>query len=349
MDYTKTMNMKQTDFAKRLTDFIGSYLPVECGVSQNTIKTYSYTFTLLLEYFKTQILLTPEKITLADITKSRVIGFLSWLEKERGCGVSTRNARLAALHSFFNYLQYRNVEGLAQWQEILSIKRKRTQSPEMSYLTIDGLKLLLRQPNLRTKNGRRDFVLLSLMYDSGCRVQELINLVPADIRMDDTTTVKLLGKGRKTRIVPLSPAQASNLMNFIKEWGLDEVNNLQKPLFQNPHGNRLSRMSILNIVKKYADMARKENPNLIPEEIGCHSFRHSKAMHMLEADINLVYIRDFLGHSSTTTTEVYARASEKMKNDALSKLDNTIIKEGKSSWQKDKGLMEYLKNLQNKY
>lgn len=349
VDLKPWRKMRTTDFARHLTDFIGNYLPIECGVSRLTVKNYSYAFSLLLSFFKEQEMMRPEQVSLKDITKERIIRFLNWIEKERGCSVSTRNNRLAALHSFFNYLQYRNVEGLAQWQDILSIKRKKTNSPEMSYLTIEGIKLLLRQPDLKSKVGRRDFVLLGLMYDSGCRVQELINLTPANIRCDETVTARLCGKGRKVRIVPLPKDQAANLLKFMEERGLDNPNSRGRPLFQNPQGNPLTRMAVLNIVKKYVDMARAKHPDIIPDGISCHSFRHSKAMHMLEADINLVYIRDFLGHSSTTTTEVYARASEKMKQEALSKLDKSIVKEGKTSWQKDKGLMAYLKDLQNKY
>lgn len=345
----KHMKMKQTDFARHLTDFIGKYLPVECGVTVNTIKTYSFTFMLFLQYYNEQLFIKPDNLTLSEISKKRVIDFLNWLEKDRNCSASTRNNRLAAIHSFFNYLQYRNVEGLSKWQEILSIRRKKSTAPEMSYLTIDGIKLLLRQPDLSTRTGRRDFVLLGLLYDSGCRVQELIDLTPANIREDSAVTVRLVGKGRKVRTVPLSKTEASNLLTYIKECGLDRPERISEPLFSNPQGNKLSRMAVLNIVKKYVRMAREKNPDLIPNDIGCHSFRHSKAMHMLEADINLVYIRDFLGHASTTTTEVYARASEKMKKDALQKLDKTIVREGKSSWQKDKALMAYLKDLQNKY
>lgn len=341
--------MKQTDFARHLSDFFGKYLPMECGVSSNTIKTYSYTFTLLLTYFEEEIFIKPENLCLADFTKERVIAFLNWLEKERQCSISTRNSRLAAIHSFFKYLQYRDIKSIAQWQDIMSLKRKRNVAPEMSYLTIEGIRLLLRQPDIRTRMGKRDFVLLGLLYDSGCRVQELINLTPGDIRQDETTTVRLVGKGNKVRLVPLSPPEAKNLLTYIKETELDKPDKRGKPLFQNPQGASLSRMAILNIVKKYVEMAKSKKPELIPDGIGCHSFRHSKAMHMLEADINLVYIRDFLGHSSTTTTEVYARASEKMKADALSKINPNIVKQGKTSWQRDKALMTYLKNLQNKW
>jgi site-specific recombinase XerD len=318
-------------------------------MSSGTVTTYSYAFSLLLEYMKTECALKPERVVLADFTKERVIHYLEWIERERKCGVSTRNARLAAIHSFFKYLQYRNVEGIVKWQDIMSIKRKKTSSPEMAYLTIEGIKLLLRQPDLRTGSGRRDFALLGLLYDSGCRVQELIDLTPSHLRFDETTTARLCGKGQKVRIVPLSSAQVANLKVYMAEADLNSPQNQNHPLFANPGGSKLSRMSVLNIVKKYTDMARAVSPDLIPKNIGCHSFRHSKAMHLLEADINLVYIRDFLGHSSTTTTEIYARASEKMKAKALAQLDPTIVTKGQTSWQKNKELLSYLKGLQTKY
>ena len=322
---------------------------MECGYSPNTVTTYSYTFSLFIEYMETEELVRPEKLTLDEVTKERVAGFLSWIEMERKCSPSTRNARLGALHSFFSYLQYRNVAGLAKWQDILSIKAKKPKAPEMAYLTIDGLKLILRQPDLKTRKGRRDFVLLGLLYDSGCRVQELIDLTPSSLRFDETATVRLFGKGNKARVVPLSDTQVANLKQYMAEERLTSPENQCHPLFPNPQGNKMSRMAVLNIVKKYHKMARAVSPELIPEDIGCHSLRHSKAMHMLEAEINLVYIRDFLGHVSTTTTEVYARVSEKMKQKALSKLNPGIVQEGKTSWQCDKELLSYLKSLQTKH
>lgn len=340
---------KITDFAKYLTDFLGHYLPVECGVSSNTVMTYSHTFTLFLRYMQREELIKAEKVCLKDITKQRIINFLKWLEEERKCSISTRNARLGALHSFFKYLQYRDAEGFARWQGVMTIRYKKNANPEMAYLTIEGIKLLLRQPDLTTHNGRRDFALLGLLYDSGARVQELIDLTPSSLRFGETTTIRLCGKGNKVRIVPLSENQVKNLKQYMTENGLFVPLENGHPLFCNPQKNKLTRMAVLNIVKKYASMARQENPSLIPEKIGCHSFRHSKAMHLLEADINLVYIRDFLGHSSTTTTETYARASEKKKQEALEKLNPGIVKKGKTYWQKDKELMQYLKNLQQKY
>lgn len=341
--------MKPTDFANALADFLGRHLTVECGYSRNTVVTYSHAFSLFIKYMEEAELVRPERLIFDEITKERVIGFLEWMEKERKCSPSTRNARLGALHSFFSYLQYKNVSGMAKWQDILSIRHKKQKATEMPYLTIEGLKVLLGQPDLNTRKGRRDFALLGLLYDSGCRVQELIDLTPSCFRFDETATVRLHGKGGKARVVPLSKTQVANLQQYMLEERLANPERQSHPLFPNPQGSKLSRMAILNIVKKYQKMARKVSPEQIPDDIGCHSFRRSKAMHMLEAEINLVCIRDFLGHSSTTTTEVYARASGKMKQKALSKLNPGIVQEGKTSWQSNKTLLSYLKSLQTKH
>lgn len=341
--------MKPTDFSKYLTNYLTQYLPVECGVSPNTIQTYSTTFMVLLKYFKTEEGISPDKLNLKDLTKDRVISFLAWLEKVRKCSVSTRNARLATLHSFFKYIQYRNVAGMRTWQEILSIHFKKSPAPEMAYLPIKGIRLLLEQPDVSTRIGRRDLALVGLMYDSAARVQEIADLTPADLRFEGTVTVKLSGKGSKSRIIPLSENQASNLTRYMNENELFEPHKGVYPLFNNPQNNKLSRAALLMIVKKYANMARLKDAILVPEGIGCHSLRHSKAIHLLEAGINLIYIRDFLGHASVTTTEVYARVSTQMKEDALKKIDPTIVSERKSTWQKNGELLNWLKDMQRKH
>lgn len=341
--------MKPTDFSRYLSDYLTQYLPIECGVSPNTIKTYSVTFTILLRYLKAEEGLTPDRLSLKDITKARIIAFLDWLQAERNCSSSTRNARLATLHSFFKYIQYRDMKGMQVWQEILSIRFKKSAPPEMAYLTADGMKLLLIQPDVSTRNGRRDMALLGLLYDSAARVQELADLTPSDFRFEGITTVRLKGKGSKSRIVPLSENQVKNLTSYMQEHQLFEPHANIYPLFSNPQNGKLSRAAILGIVKKYAEMARKINPESVPKGIGCHSFRHSKAMHMLEADINLIYIRDFLGHLSTTTTEVYARASAQKKLEALQKVNPSIVTNRKASWQRDGEILSWLKEMQLKY
>lgn len=341
--------MKTTDFSKYLTDYLAHYLPNECGASVNTIQTYSVTFVIFLRYMNAEEGISPDRLYLKDITKQRVINFLEWVESDRKCSVSTRNARLATLHSFFKYIQYCDVKGMKVWQEILSVRFKKCATPEISYLTADAMKLLLMQPDTGTRIGRRDLALLGLMYDSGARVQEIADLTPSDFTFEGTTTVRLKGKGRKSRIVTLSENQVRNLMRYMQEKRLFEPYASAYPLFGNPHNDKLSRVAILTIVKKYATMARLKNPAIISDNIGCHSLRHTKAMHMLEADINLIYIRDFLGHSSITTTEIYARTSAKMKMEALQKINPSIVTDRKTSWQKDGKLLSWLKELQQKY
>lgn len=341
--------MKTTDFSKYITDYLTQYLPIECGASPNTIQTYSITFILLLKYLKTEEGIMADRICLKDITKQRMLDFLKWLEVDRKCGISTRNARLATLHSFFKYLQYRDVTGMGIWQGILSIPFKRFGQPEMAYLKADAINLVLKQPNTETRIGRRDLALLGLMYDSAARVQEIADLTPADFRFDNPVTVKLKGKGNKARIVPLSENQVKNLHRYMHENRLFEPQACVYPLFSNPQNNKLSRAAILMIVKKHTNLARLKKPGMIPNGIGCHSFRHSKAMHLLDAGVNLIYIRDFLGHSSVTTTEVYARASAELKLEALKKVNPSIVTDRKSTWQKDGQLLSWLKELQLKH
>ena len=244
-----------TDFGKYLTDYLNRYLTMECGCSYQTVKQYSVTFMLFIQYMYKIELIAPEKLCLKEFTKERVLGFLHWLEDTRKCSISTRNNRLCALRSFFKFLQYREVKGMAYWQAILSIKQKKTPFKEMSYLTTEGVRVLLEQPDLSTRKGRRDFVLMGLLYDSGARVQEIINLTPENIRLGETTTVKLHGKGNKIRVVPLSTNQVKNLRLYMDENNLFAAQYRCHPLFPNPKGERLTRMAVLDIVKRHAENA----------------------------------------------------------------------------------------------
>lgn len=343
-------NRKTTDLAKGLSDYFGSYLPNECGASKNTIDTYSVAFTLLFEFMLKEKAMKADDVQIKDITKALVVEFLRWLENERNASVKTRNNRLSTIKSFFDYLQYREIKHIAQCQDILSIKDKKQEDKEMAYLDINALKAVLSQPDPHTHFGRRDFILLSLLYDCGCRVQELIDMTPADVRFDSTSTVSIRGKGGKVRLVPLSTNQASNLKKYMTEQGLLRNENLSKPLFPNRQGNRMTRMGIRRIVKKHVEGAKSTQPDLnISPKITCHSFRHTKAMHMMDADVDIVSIRDFLGHSSVTTTQIYAKVSMEKKRKAVGKLSPDIVGENEASWNKDSELMEYLTSLRRKH
>jgi site-specific recombinase XerD len=339
--------MEATNFAKYLSDFFAKYLPGERNVSHNTILAYKDTFVQFITFMKEQKCIGVQKLTLEKITKEIVVDFLEWLQQSRHCSNATRNNRLAAIRSFFNYLQYENPERLFEWQKIISIKVKQHQKKSINYLTTDGIKLLLEQPDISTRNGRRNLALLALMYDSGARVQEMIDLTPSSIRLDSPNLVKLVGKGRKARMVPLNEEQIVFLKKYMQENHLLEPNANLYPLFSNTRNVKFTRTGITYILKTYADQARKINPGIIPDKISCHSLRHSKAMHLLQAGVNLVYIRDILGHVSVQTTDVYARADSKQKRAAFEKVyvEMKPEKSKDKSWEKDNTLLEWLKNL----
>jgi integrase/recombinase XerD len=340
--------MKPTDFSKSLTDFLCLYLPGEKGVSHNTICAYKDAFLLFLNFMKEKKSVKTDKLTLDQITQESIIGFLDWLQVDRHCCNATRNARLAAIHSFFQYLQYRSPKRLYEWQRIMAIPIKKTERPIMNYLTLDGIKLLLEQPDQSTPKGRRDVALLSLMYDSGARVQEMIDLTPSAINFISPYTIKLHGKGNKGRIVPLMDSQIELLKDYMKRNRLLEPYAGDYTLFDNGRMGKLTRMGVTGILKKYACMARKKDAPLIPQIVTPHILRHSKAMHLLQSGVNLVYIRDFLGHTSVSTTETYARTDSKFKREALEQAYvETSRKENdrQPSWLRETELLEWLKEF----
>lgn len=337
--------MKPTDFSKSLTDFLTRYMPGEKGASINTIASYKDTFILFLTYLRDKKGIEASRVTLNVIDKTMIVEFLGWIENERNCCAATRNVRLAALHSFFQYLQYQKPENLLEWQRILSIPVKKTEKPSINYLSIDGMSLLLKEPDQSTPKGRRDLALLSLLYDSGARVQELIDLSPSMVRLEYPCTVKLVGKGNKARIVPLLDIQVKFLNSYMIECGLLKPHANMYPLFSNSRKEKLTRAGVNYILNKYAKRARMKNPSLIPEKVSCHCLRHSKAMHLLQAGVNLVYIRDILGHTSVQVTEIYARTDSKHKREAIEQAYTDVSPKDVPSWIGNDDLLTWLKSF----
>lgn len=336
--------MQPTDFSKYLTNFLSRYLPAERGASPNTIAAYRDTFILLINYLSsTGVKLN--KLTIKEISKEAVQNFLEWIQKERHGSDVTRNARLAAVHSFFKYLQYQHPENLHQYQQVLSIPMKKPEQKMMNYLSIEAITLLLQQPDVSTSKGRRDLALLSLMYDTGSRVQEIIDLTPLCVRLDKPSTIKVTGKGNKTRIIPMLDGQVNLLKNYMQENKLTEPGANMNPLFFNGRHEKLTRAGINYILLKYAHMATLKNHRLIPNQMSCHSLRHSKAMHLLQAGVNLVYIRDILGHVSVTTTEIYARADSRKKREAIETAYIETSPKETPAWLKNDNLLEWLKSF----
>jgi site-specific recombinase XerD len=337
--------MKPTDFSKYLTDYLTRYLYHERGYSSNTITAYRDTFVLFITFMYQVRDIKAEKLFIKSINKASVVEFLDWLQSERKCSDATRNLRLAALHSFFKYVQYQNPDNLYEYQDIMSIKVKKVRKKAFNYLTVDGIKLLLEQPDITTQRGRRDLALLSLMYDTGARVQEMIDLTSSAIHLDKPYTIQITGKGNKTRIVPLLENQVKILRNYLTELGLLNLQARSYPLFFNSRSEKLTRAGVTHILLKYADKARNKVPKLIPEKLSCHSIRCSKAMHLLQAGVNLVYIRDILGHVSVQTTEIYARADSKLKREAIEKAYVDVAPKEEPFWENNDNLLGWLKSL----
>lgn len=337
--------MRPTDFSKSLTDFLTCYLPGERGASKNTIASYKDTFILFLTFLKERKGIPAERLTLSQITKETIVEFLDWIEEERHCCAATRNVRLAALHSFFQYLQYQNPENLIEWQRALSIPVKKTEKTTINYLSVEGIRLLLEGTDQSTKSGRRDLALLSLMYDSGARVQEIIDLTPSMVRLDLPCTVKLIGKGNKARIVPLLEQQVKFLKIYMAEQKMLEPHANMYPLFSNSRKEKLTRAGVNYILAKYAKQARMKEPSLIPEKLSCHCLRHSLAMHLLQSGVNLVYIRDILGHTSVQVTEVYARTDSRQKREAIEKAYSDVSPKETPSWLTNDDLLDWLKSF----
>lgn len=319
-----------------ISDFFIRYLPEQRGFAINTITSYKYTFIILLEFLKEKYTININKMLLSDFNKEKILKFIDYLSTQKNCSVSTTNQRLCAIHSFCRYIQQKDIKYMNLTSEILGIKTKKNNFKEMQYLTKQELMKLLDSFNLQDKNQLRDYVIISLLYDSGARVQELIDLVSCDVNFDNNT-LRLYGKGSKVRIVPISSQVIKVLKHYFHVFKIEQ--NSKKILFTNKQKNKLTREGIKYIIQKHVKKCNLEYKNITP-----HSMRHSKAMHMLENNVNIVYIRDFLGHASIVTTEVYAKANPEVKRKAIENLSNEIITKRKYGENEKQELLEWLKS-----
>jgi len=336
--------MKPTNFAKYLTEFFSDYLLRRKNVSRNTILSYRDTFKLLIHYCHEVKKIRPEKITLDLLTSDLLIDFLSWIETNRKCSIATRNQRLAALHAFFRYVQTEEPSGIFNYQKIISIPIKKAKQPIVEYLTSNAIKILLRQPDKHTSKGRRDLTLISVLYDTGARVQEVCDIRVRDVVLQEPATMILTGKGNKIRHVPIMKNTAVLLQRYISENYLEQAQKNEASLFTNNQHNKLTKEGVSFILAKYAKLARQKS-KLVPEKVNPHMLRHSKAMHLLQAGVNLIYIRDFLGHVDIKTTEIYARADTETKRKAIENLYPDLIDSKLPDWNKDKTLLNWLSEL----
>lgn len=333
--------MKKTDFTKAITEYFASYLPITCGVSPNTCESYRDTFRLLLQYLHEEKGVSANCIELKLMDLKLISDFLDWLETQRNVSVSTRNQRLAALKAFFRYVQYRYPEYMENYINIMNLRPKKHEKTLIPFLTEDEIKLLFEQADTTTSHGLRDLALMVLLYDSGARVQELVDLRLKDIRLNHPATVILTGKGSKTRQVPLIKDTCKIMDQYIRTFHVKDSPG-ETPLFFNSDRKALSRFGITYILKKYA---KKVAPALDPKQITPHIFRHTKAMHLLRAGVNMVYIRDFLGHADISTTEVYARIDAEMKRKVFEESVPNYTPETVMPWEEDEDLLQWLNNF----
>jgi integrase/recombinase XerD len=336
--------MKPTDFAIHLTNFLSVYLPRQKNASSNTIASYRDTFKLLLRYCKDQREIPVEKLNLGMLTHVVIADFLEWLERERKCSIATRNQRLAAIHSFFRYAQYEEPSGILHFQKVISLPVKKAPKPSVPHLTHEAMRLLLSQPDKMTVKGRRDLTLLSVLYDSGCRVQELANLRVRDVVLENPAVLILTGKGNKARRVPLMKNTVTLLEHYIQENALNKHWKGEYPLFINKQHNKLTKEGIAYIISQHVGLARKISA-IVPEKVRPHMFRHSKSMHLLQAGVNLIYIRDFLGHENIKTTEIYAKCDSELKRQAIENAYPDLVNSDLPDWNKDAALLDWLSSL----
>ena len=295
--------------------FFQEYLVSQKGLSQNTVFAYRDALKLFLEYASEHKKKTVMKLTLDDFCPDVVLSFLKSIEHERKNSITTRNLRLAAIKSFFGFMATQDTLKSGQYQRIALIPLKRTQKPLIGYLETDEVKAILNAIDKRTPGGERDYVLLSLLYNTGSRVQELCDLKVKDLRLESPPFVIITGKGKKIRQVPLWPETASLLESYLKKQGLHDPENR---LFYNQRQVPLGRFGIRHIIRKWILSAVKECPSLKSKVIGPHTFRHTTAMHLLQAGVDLTVIKNWLGHVNLSTTHAYIEIDMEMKRKALS-------------------------------
>ena len=338
--------MKTSDFSKYLTDYLEHYLPELKNVSENTLATYSDTFSYFLAYCQDVESMKIEKMAISDLNAELVERYLNWMETIQGNSLATRNNRLATIHSFVRYLQPREPKLLLDFQKILAIPTKKAPQRTVQPLSKESVGILLRQPDTSTLKGRRDATVLCVLYDTAARVSELCDLRIEDVRFENPPRIRITGKGMKVRTVPILPETAKNLKSYLIETHRLKPECYHLPLFVNRDGEPFTRSGIRYILNKYTRMAH-EIDDSIPESINPHRIRHTKAMHLYEAVEDLVDVRDFLGHADIKTTSIYARSSLAKKKRAQEKISDSPVPE-LPSWQQDKNLLEWLKGYGRK-
>ena len=305
------MKNKPPEFLELLETFLTVYLPCSVGVRSNTIKSYKDAFRLLIGYLYEHKNVSADQIAFSHLNYETLLEFLSWLETERGCGVTTRNQRLSALSSFAEYAQNRSFDAAAVFRrDVKKLPTKRCPHKPRAIFTLDEVAILLNLPRSDRATELRDKTLLSVMHASGARAQEICDLTVGDIRFNtDTVSLMLTGKGGKIRRVRIPKGCAALLTQYMKKRGIAEK--ASHHVFSSQTHEQMTVSCIEEIYKKYVRLAREQNPGFLCEKSYTpHSMRHSTASHMLEAGVPIVVIKNFLGHASLQSTQIYAEVTQ---------------------------------------
>ncbi|QJX01154.1 site-specific integrase [Frigoriglobus tundricola] len=334
-----TAPRRPPDFATLVRDFFCDRLVNQQNVSPHTVAAYRDTFRLLLAFVRRHHRTTPDALALAHLDAPTVLAFLDDLEAGRGNAVRTRNARLAAIRAFVSYASSRDPTALPLTRRVLAIPAKRFDRPILGYLTRAEMEAVLRAPDRSDWSGRRDRALFTLMYNTGARVSEAIGLRLNHVRLGPSATVQIHGKGRKERCVPLWKTTAAVLAAWITEVGPDP----RSPVFPNRFGRPLSRSGVEDRLGRAVAEAATGCPSLTGKAVSPHTLRHTTAMHLLQAEVDVTLIALWLGHESPETTHQYVEADLEMKRRVLDKLDEPSVQTGRP--RRAEPLLDFLDRL----
>jgi len=303
-----------TPIAPHISAFLRERLPQQRGASEHTCATYAYAFKLLFEFASKQFGVPPSQLSLEQLDAPLIAKFLDFLESGRGNGVNTRNARLVAIKSFAAFLEHHVPSFLEQSRQIRAIPPKKTTIPLVNHLNRPEMQALLEAPDVTTISGIRDRAMLHLCFAGGLRVSELVTLPKASVTLHPGPSVRVTGKGRRERILPLWKETASDLRKWIAvrkpQAGVDE-------LFVNARGLPMTRSGFEDVVTKHAATATTRCPSLASKRVSPHVLRHSCALMMLRATGDVRRVALWLGHADIQTTERYLRVDPTEKLEAL--------------------------------
>ncbi len=322
-----------------LQRYFCEFLVCQRDLSPNTIASYRDTFRLLLEFLKRRYRILPDGVSVEDLDAPHVLAFLDELERRRGNSARSRNARRAALRCFLRYAAAAEPQLLPVAQRVLAIPAKRFERASVSHLTRDQMQAILDAPDITTFSGRRDRVLLLLLYNTGARASEIAGLRIQDLSLKARVSIQIRGKGRKNRSMPLWQKTAKLLRSWLRE--LDRAPD--SPLLPNARGHGLTRSGIAQRLQSAVHRAASEEPSLRSQRICPHQIRHTTAMHLLQSGVDLSVIAMWLGHESTQTTHQYLEADLDCKKRALACLEQPSV--GRSPRPPDKGILQFLDGL----